>query len=181
MSTEIQKYRENTQLSVKVMDITSSFNSMKKKKNIKTKKVPAVVKVGRPRKNKKGQVLNPKTGKFLTGRPPVINKEKLHKLEIAFGYGCTDAEACAFADISESTLYNYQKENEKFLERKEQLKQLPNLQARKVVVESMKTNPATGQWWLEKKLPSEFGKSGGTNVAIQINNTINKKKKDYGI
>lgn len=163
------------------MDITSSFNSMKKTKT-KNNKALAVVKTGRPKKNKRGQVLDPKTGKFRTGRPEIINKEKLRKLEIAFGYGCTDGEACAFAKISMSAFYEYQKKNPKFMEEKEGLKQLPNLKARKVVVENIERNPGIGQWWLEKKLPTEFGKgAGGTNIAVQINNTINKKKKDYGI
>lgn len=156
-----------------------------KTKKIKKKitKQLAIVKSkgGRPRKNKRGQVLDPKTGKFQTGRPEKIDKAKLQKLEIAFGYGCTDEEACAFAKISPSTLYNYQQENPKFLEEKDGLKQMPNLQARKVVVEGMKSDPSIGQWWLEKKLPNEFGKGGGTTVAVQVNNVIGNKKNEYGI
>jgi hypothetical protein len=155
---------------------------MKKKKQNKTVvPVKKKAKPGRIKRNKVGHVRDPKTGKFLTGRPPVVTKAKLQKLEIAFGYGATDQEACAFAEISLSTLYNYQNENPDFLERKEGLKQMPNLQARKTVVEDLKDNPETGKWWLERRLPGEFGKAAGTtNVAVQVNNVINEKKKEYG-
>ena len=180
MYTVKQAYPELIVSSAKSMVITSSFNDMKKKQ--KKIKALAVVKAGRPKKNKRGQILNKKTGKFLTGRPEKIDKAKLQKLEIAFGYGCTDEESCAFAKISPSTLYNYQQENPKFMEEKEGLKQMPNLKARKVVVKSMEKDPSIGQWWLEKKLPGEFGKgAGGTTIAVQINNKISEKKKDYGI
>jgi hypothetical protein len=139
-------------------------------------------KPGRPRKNKKGQVLDPKTGKFRTGRPTVIDEATIAKLESAFGYGATDQEACAFAGIDTATLYRYQEKNPKFCERKELLKQMPNLQARKTVVEDLKENPETGKWWLERRLPGEFGKAAGTtNVAVQVNNVVNEKKNEYGI
>lgn len=150
---------------------------MNKKAKIKTKKkvvkpVRKIVKTGRPKKNKIGQVLDPKTEKFRTGRPAVIDNGVLLKLETAFGYGCTDEEACAFADISLATLYKFQKKNSEFSERKCRLKQLPNLQARKVVVESMKLNPGIGQWWLERKLPNEF-KRRDTPTSAVFNNINN--------
>jgi len=53
------------------------------------------------------------------GRPPVVDDIALQKLEEAFAMGCTDLEACLYADISSSTLYNYQKAHPDFLERKE--------------------------------------------------------------
>jgi hypothetical protein len=140
------------------------------------------VKPGRPKRNKVGHVQDPKTGKFLTGRKPVIDDATLQKLKIAFGYGCTDQEACAQAEISLSTLYEYQKKNPDFLESKEGLKQLPNLLARKTVVEDLKDNSETAKWWLERRLPGEFGKAAGsTNVAVQVNNVVNEKKNEYGI
>lgn len=146
---------------------------------ITTKKQP---KKRKPIKNKKGHIRDSKTGKYLTGRKPIIDDATLQKLESVFGYGATDQEACAFAGISLSTLYNYQKKDAKFVERKDGLKQMPNLQARKSVVEDLKENPETGKWWLERRLPGEFGKNAGTTtVAVQVNNVISEKKNDYGI
>ena len=145
--------------------------------------VPKKAIVGRPKKNKQGQKVNPKTGKYMTGRKPIINKAKLQKLEIAFGYGATDLEACAHAKISMATLYNYQEKNPEFLELKEGLKQRPNLAARKSVVEDLEDNPETGKWWLERRLPGEFGKGAATNVAVQVNfkDAVTKQKEKYDL
>ena len=139
--------------------------------------------VGRPKKNKSGHIQDPKTGKFLTGRPPAIDEPTLRKLEIAFGYGATDLEACTHAEISLSTLYKYQEKNPEFLELKEGLKQRPNLAARKSVVEDLEDNPETGKWWLERRLPGEFGKGAATNVAVQVNfkDAVTKQKEKYDL
>jgi hypothetical protein len=67
------------------------------------------------------------------GRKAVVTAATLQKLEEAFALGCTDLEACFYANIGKSTLYNYQDANPKFLERKEALKQRPVYLARKVV------------------------------------------------
>jgi hypothetical protein len=40
------------------------------------------------------------------------------KLEQAFAFGCTDLEACLYADISKDCLYNYQKKHPEFVDRK---------------------------------------------------------------
>jgi hypothetical protein len=74
------------------------------------------------------------------GRKAVVTAATLQKLEEAFALGCTDLEACFYADIGKSTLYNYQDANPKFLERKEALKQRPVYLARKVVVDALLDN-----------------------------------------
>lgn len=61
----------------------------------------------------------------------------LNKLESAFAMGCTDGEACLLADISTATLYNWQKVNPVFLERKNLLKQNPVAQARQAVMKQV--------------------------------------------
>lgn len=50
------------------------------------------------------------------GRPTVITDKVLTELKTAFCMDCTDTETCIFADISEKTLYNYQKKNPEFLQ-----------------------------------------------------------------
>ena len=70
-------------------------------------------------------------------RPTVITKEVLSKLDTAFSMGCTDIEACNFADISKATLYRYQEDNEQFRDRKEVLKANPFMLARSVLIDAL--------------------------------------------
>jgi len=98
--------------------------------------------------------------------------DKLVMLKQAFAFGCTDLEACVYADISETQLYYYQEKNPDFTSEKHRLKEKVVLQARKNVVdrilqedksklkegESLKS--AENSWrYLEKKKKKEFGNS----------------------
>ena len=65
-----------------------------------------------------------------SGRPPVITKETLAKLERAFSMGLPDEQACLYAEIDPSTLYRYQEKNPKFCDRKKLLKQNITMHAR---------------------------------------------------
>jgi Ca2+-binding EF-hand superfamily protein len=62
------------------------------------------------------------TKKNKEGRPTVMTQETIQKLEQAFAFGSTDEEACFYANIGKSTLYDYIKANPEFSERKEALK-----------------------------------------------------------
>jgi hypothetical protein len=90
------------------------------------------------------------------GRPTIMTEETLQKLNEAFAFGCTDEEACFYADIGKSTLYNYQKENPEFVERKEALKERPILLARQSVVSALKDDPVLALKFLERKRKAEF-------------------------
>lgn len=90
------------------------------------------------------------------GRPTVITEEVLRKLEEAFAMGCTDIEACLYADISKTALYEYQEKNPYFAERKAELKENPVLKARTTIIKSLK-DPNHAKWYLEKKKKDEFG------------------------
>lgn len=90
------------------------------------------------------------------GRPTVVTEEVLRKLEDAFAIGCTDLEACVYANISKTTLYKYQSENPDFAERKEELKEKPILKARMTVVSSL-SKPDYAFKFLERKRKKEFG------------------------
>lgn len=92
----------------------------------------------------------------------------LQKLEKVFSIGGTDVEACFYAEISPSALYEYQKKNPAFLERKRALKQGPNLKARQEVVKGLDGNPELALKYLERKLPEEFGvKKEAINIVQQ--------------
>lgn len=89
-------------------------------------------------------------------RPSIMKDSVVQKLEEAFALGCSDEEACVYANICKQTLYNYQDKNQEFLDRKELLKNTPVLQARKVVVESFKSNPHLAFKYLERRKSEEF-------------------------
>lgn len=89
------------------------------------------------------------------GRPTVMTPEVLHKLEEAFAIGCSDTEACSYADISPRTLYKYQEDEPEFIQRKEQLKEKPILKAKNTIVKAL-SEPEHAKWYLERKRKNEF-------------------------
>lgn len=93
----------------------------------------------------------PKSEHKKDGRPTKMTFAILEKLEAGFSYAFTDEEACLYADIDPKTLYNYQKRNPLFVQRKQQLRLNPNLAAKQTVITSLKKNSNDAKWWLEKK------------------------------
>lgn len=98
------------------------------------------------------------------GRPSVITPEVLRKLEEAFAIGASDLEACFYADISKTALYEYQERNPKFTERKAKLKERPVLMARQSVVKAIESDVLTARWFLERKRKSEFAVKTETDI-----------------
>lgn len=101
-----------------------------------------------------------------------MTPEVIAKLEEAFLLGCTDLEACFFAEISKDALYNYQKENPEFVERKEKLKENPVFKARAKVVEELSNNADLALRYLERKKKDEFGTRQDVNVGGQADNPV---------
>ena len=106
-----------------------------------------------------------------------IDDNVLKILEDAFSKGASDVQACFLANISTQTLYNYQKENPTYVERKEALKDMIKFRAKQVVVSEIeKGNVQQANWYLERKAKDEFstraeltGKDGGNLVIQTIN------------
>lgn len=98
------------------------------------------------------------------GRPPKITNVILRKLETAFRMGSTDREAVIYANISSSTLYDFQKKNPRFTEQKEGWKLCPILKARKMICDNIKKNVGIAKWYLERKCRTEFA----TRQAISL-------------
>ena len=71
------------------------------------------------------------------GAPTKMTDDTLQLLRESFSWGCTDAEACCYAEISTSTLYNYCQDNPKFLELKNKLKDMPTMKARRIINKSL--------------------------------------------
>lgn len=88
------------------------------------------------------------------GRPSVIGQATLSKLEEAFAMGCSDIEACLWANIGSATLYNYQNRHPDFVERKNELKNNPVLLARRTVHDSLAKDVNSAWRYLERKDPT---------------------------
>jgi hypothetical protein len=120
----------------------------------------------------KPKTTTPKPPKKKVGRPLFDGKEEAAVVQLlneAFALGCTDLEACLYADISKSALYTYQDKHPEFLERKELLKERPVLQARNSVIQAMRTDGNLALKFLERKRKAEF------STQQQIDHTTNGK------
>ena len=105
--------------------------------------------------------------KMPAGRPTVMTPEVVSKLEQAFSMGCSDLEACLFADISKQALYDYQEKNPEFTDRKAMLKQKMIFKARSVIAEALNNKDEnTAKWLLERKLKDEFSTKTESNINV---------------
>lgn len=90
-------------------------------------------------------------------RPRKITKETVQKLEEGFLMGLSDREACIYADIAVSTLYNYCKKHKEFSERKELLKDNIKMKSKLNVAHGIKKGDINlSLWYLERKCKDEF-------------------------
>lgn len=91
------------------------------------------------------------------GRPTIMTPETISKLEEAFANGAADLEACFYAGIGKTTLYNYQNDNPEFVDRKEGLRAMVKYQARKNITESIRNGDLeNSKWYAERKIRNEF-------------------------
>ena len=85
-------------------------------------------------------------------RPTVLTDEIVAKLESAFLLGCTDNEACLYAEIDRSTLYRYQEKHPEFSDRKEVLKSNPYMLSRGVLIDALRDGDvATAHKMIDRK------------------------------
>jgi len=99
------------------------------------------------------------------GRPTSITKDRLQKLEQAFLMGCTDVEACLYADVAPSTMYLYASNNPEFSERKETLKQNPVMKARGVILDLLEDGDSnTAHKVIDRKEGSKLALTGDVTV-----------------
>lgn len=90
------------------------------------------------------------------GRPTIMTKQTIGKLEQAFAFDATVREACFYADIHPDTYYDYIKKHPDFSDRCEALRNKPILKARETVVRAISTNPDIAFKYLERKRKDEF-------------------------
>ena len=96
-------------------------------------------------------------------------------MEGAFADGASDELASFIAKISPATLYNYQKKNPEFLERKEHLKKQVKYQARKNVRKAIKSGDLQqSNWYLERKDKSFKNKTDITSDDEKLESVLVK-------
>ena len=104
------------------------------------------------------------------GRPLFGGKNEIEvvaKLQYAFSIGAETKEACGYADISTDSFYRYCKNNPEFRNKIELLQTAPTLQARMTIFKSLQDgNVKTAMWYLERKRPEEFSRSGAVEFAL---------------
>lgn len=102
------------------------------------------------------------------GRKTVIGENVIAKLTEAFKEGATDELACQYAQIHPSTFYRHKESNKDFAREIEAAKSFITLQAARVVAQAIKSgNLQAAKWWLERKLPSEFGNKVETKTVTE--------------
>jgi hypothetical protein len=110
------------------------------------------------------------------GRPTVMDKDTLRKLEDAFSNDATDIQACFLANISTTALYDYQKEHPEFTERKNALKAMITYQAKRNLKDKVISGDTeTSKWLLARKEKGEYserlentGKDGKDLIASPV-------------
>lgn len=103
------------------------------------------------------------------GRPTVMTKETLDKLEYAFLRGLSDRESCLYANIDPQTLYNYCNSHPDFSSRKELLKEQVKMKAKLVVADEIDAhNEKMATWYLERKAKDEF------STKTEIDNNVSQ-------
>jgi len=110
--------------------------------------------------------------KIKAGRPTKMTDSLVKKLEEAFLLGCTDEEACFYADITRQTLTNYQNANPDFLDRKSALKQNPFFKARAALIKSFNDNPELALKYLERKKKDEFSLKQEFEVTVDVGDKL---------
>ena len=113
-----------------------------------------------------------KESKNPVGRPRAITEDVLQKLKEAFMMGCSKREACLYADVAESTFYDFLKEYPEYSEKIEIWKSYEKIKARMVVHKALdKGDRDMAKWYLERKAKDEF------NTKMEIDAAVKDKVK----
>ncbi len=98
-----------------------------------------------------------------SGRPTVLTKPTVLKLEQALKDGFSIEMACYVSDISRSTYYANLQTDTDFMNKMELAQSWATERAKQVVIQAIdKGNLKAAQWWLERKLRAEFSLNAPT-------------------
>lgn len=100
------------------------------------------------------------------GRPTVMTKQVIAKLEWAFRIDCNEEEACIYAGIDPSTLWRYKQKNPDFASQITEWKQSIPIAARAVIAERVVTLKSADDSWayLRAKRKAEFAEQKNLKV-----------------
>ncbi len=115
------------------------------------------------------------------GRPTVLTEGALGKIETALAFGCTIIEACAFAEVSHDAFYRKQRNEPKWKEKCDRLREHPVIKARMEVIKSFAKRPELAMKYLERKKRDEFGEKvdvtvTGEDIGARLSRALKKKK-----
>ena len=100
--------------------------------------------------------------------PTKVTPAAIAKLEQAYSNDMTDEEACLYAGISTTSLYNYQKKNPEFVERKQHLKNALALHAKNNIAKKIhKGDESISKWWLERRRKEDYSTRAETKTNIE--------------
>ena len=107
------------------------------------------------------------------GRPTVMTKEVVAKLEYGFMRGLNVTECCHYADIGRNCFYEYLQKHPEFKDRMEELQSNPSTQAKLNVVEAIENGDTElSKWWLERRNKTEFSTKQEVEAETKSNVTI---------
>jgi hypothetical protein len=121
----------------------------------------------------------PKSEPKKVGRPSTITPEEVAKLEHAYLMDANDAEAALYAGVSKDAVYRYMKQNPKFREKSELLRNSVKFKAKTLVAMSIESGDADmAKWLLERRARAEFSTRQETTGADggPIQTTIDTSK-----
>ena len=79
-----------------------------------------------------------------------LSEDIIRRLEDAFSLGCSDVEACCFAGVTLQVFQEHLKVDQAFKDRREILKQRPQLLARQTVFKALKEDPQIALEYLDR-------------------------------
>ena len=104
------------------------------------------------------------------GRPSVMTKEVLEKLEWAFTIDATVEQACEYAGICPKTVYNYDAANPGFLQKIKGWQGRLGLRAKAVVATGIEQGDKNmAKWYLEKR-DEDYKNQQKIELSGQVNN-----------
>lgn len=106
------------------------------------------------------------------------NEETVKKLKESFAIGADVTAACAYAEISRESFYQWCKKNPKLKEEADRLRERPVLKAYQTIANDL-DQTETAKWYLERKRKKDFSLrqelTGSDGDALKIEGKITIK------
>lgn len=119
-----------------------------------------------------------------SGRPTAMTEQTLQKLKEGFAQGFSIENACIWADIAESTYYDYASKNPNFSELCKTLQKKPLIKSILVINKALNEGDiGTAKWYAERKGKDEFSTKTETQLSGEITEKVvyidKEEKEEY--